>query len=139
MFPAKQTIPGLDQFLTESLQIDGLPRAPLHSETDATIAFLELPEITFEAVERLTRAYAGSISDDKKRLRMLKQLLPDFNKPGADEWALFIRFMRIQCFHKKGGMVARACWAWSFRRKNEEFPRSFLTAFYAQTINRARI
>lgn len=144
------------EFVRESNRIEGITRAPTKREVEATDDFLEMPDLSVEAVLGLQVVYAPG-----KPLRMqpgmnvrvgrhiappggpeiraeLEKLLRRVNR-GGDPFTEHVAFEKLHPFMDGNGRTGRAIWAWSMISVGQNpFALPFLHRWYYQSLADAR-
>lgn len=139
-------------FLSESLRIEGIERAPSPAEIEATWRFLKLDRLTLAPVRRLQAVYApGMPLRDQPGMNVwvgsyaappggpeigkrLTAVLKAANKD-ADPWQTHVTFEKLHPFLDGNGRAGRAIWAWQMRRQGRDpFALPFLHWWYYQTL-----
>lgn len=147
----------LNDFVTESLRIDGILRPPSIAEMEATKAFLALPKLIIEEVIKFVKVFQPNAElRDKKGMdvrvgdhipipggsavpRELKRILTWANRSnGTNMWLLHCEYESLDPFLSGNGCSGRAIWLWQWMRTGRDIPRSFLHQAYYQALDSDR-
>lgn len=137
----------IQDFLRESLGIEGIRRDPTSDEVEATLVFLAAG-LSVESVIALQAVYApgNQLRDqDGMNVRVGGYVAPRGNQymreqlehvlDNADPWSAHVAFELLHPFMDGNGRTGRAVWAWLMLRRNEDpFALPFLHRFYYQTL-----
>lgn len=149
---------GLNDFIAESNQIEGIRRTALSREVEAHITFLALERVTIKDLEK----FVGEIQPGAQ-LRSLPGMdvrvaehLPPRGGPGIVErtekhiayvnecrfspWNSHVMYETLHPFMDGNGRSGRVLWAWQMLRKDQDpFEMPFLQRAYYQALDSKRI
>lgn len=139
-------------FLSESLRIEGIHRAPTDLEINATVDFLALPHLSVEAVIALVAVYAPhAVIRDREGLDVrvgdhipppgdpslpfaLGTILMAINERLLSPFQGHCAYETLHPFTDGNGRSGRAIWLWQTR----DASLGFLHRFYYQTLAEKR-
>lgn len=143
------------KFMTESLKIEGINRAPTQDEIEATIIFLARPVLDIDHVLELQAVYAPGKplrTQPGMNVRIGNYIVPPggpaigyrleelcrwFNGPVASPWWGHIYFEKLHPFIDGNGRTGRTIWAWQMLKlEKDPFALSFLHQYYYQTLEK---
>lgn len=144
----------LNDFLSESLRIEGIMRPPLLPEIEATEKFLQLPKLTVDDVVKLAQVYqpdallrtkmnmnvrVGNHYPPKGGPAVVAKLVAILdNAVNKNPWKTHVEYMGLQPLSSGNGRTGRTIWLWQRIRQGGEVPRSFLHEMYPEALSVGR-